>query len=88
MFFRFPETVDAGTEAGDADFRMMRGKDRSAREENRNGRNGISTSVRLSPRELLDDFGYKMSRHPGFAIVDGLDRFGEERVAVFRFKVS
>ena len=48
-------------------------------------RNGIGMSVLLSPREPLDDLGYKMSRYPGFAVADGLDRFGEKRVAVFCF---
>ena len=43
------------------------------------------TSELLCPCESLDDFGHEMSRYPGFAIIDGLDRFGEKWLAVFRF---
>ena len=47
--------------------------------------NGISTSLLLCPREPLDDLGDKLSRYPDFAVADGLDRFGEKRITVFRF---
>ena len=50
--------------------------------------NEISMSLLLCPREPLDDLGDKMSRYLGFAIADGLDRFGEKRFVVFRFYIS